>query len=263
MDRKKILEEGLLDKYVLGSLTEQEVALVENALLEDVELKREFRVLEAEFELIGFENAVEPASHVRNELMKKIGLQPVKGVTNVKEASGQLSSLQSSKLLVAASLAALFALGSFWLYVQWQSSLEDFRSLEQQSVELQDRLNSIESRYAATQERYVNISTPGVIPLYLKGNEISPQSSMIAYINHENKSVIVNTLGLEPLDPDKSYQLWADVDGEMINMGLLPQAEEYIPVRYIDKAESLNITIEPVGGSDHPTVENLISNIYL
>ena len=263
MDRKKIIEEGLLEKYVLGSLTEQEETLVENALSEDIELKQDFQALESEFELIGFESAVEPASHVRDELMAKIGIQPSKQEAITIEPSGSSRSLQSGKLLIAASLAALFALGSFWLYIQWQSSLVDFRSLEQQTVDLQQRLNSIESRYSTTQERYVSISTPGVIPLYLKGNEISPQSSMIAYINHENKSVVVNTLGLEPLDSDKTYQLWADVDGEMINMGLLPQSEEYIPVRYIDKAESLNITIEPLGGSDHPTVENLISNIYL
>ena len=49
----------------------------------------------------------------------------------------------------------------------------------------------------------------------------------------------------------------------MINMGILEADQEYIPVRYIDKAESLNITIEPAGGSEHPTVEQLISNIYL
>ena len=261
MDRKKIIEEGLLEKYVLGSLSEQEEALLETALSENVELRKDLQAIEAELEFIGFENAIEPSGHIREQLRKRMDMPVTENESVLKPAPS--NSLQSGKLLIAASLAALFALGSFWLYTQWQSSLEEFQNLQQQTVVLQERLNSLESRYSATQERYVSISTPGVIPLYLKGNDISPQSSMIAYINHENKSVIVNTLGLQPLDPDKSYQLWADVDGEMINMGLLPQDEEYIPVRYIDKAESLNITIEPVGGSEHPTVENLISNIYL
>ena len=263
MDRKKIREEGLLERYVLGSLTEEEIALLESVLAKDDELRKELRDLEAEFELIGFENAVKPSNQVKEQLMAKMGVQSGTSDEDSKSMTESSGSLQSGKLLIAASLAALFALGSFWLYIQWQSSLEDFRSLEQQTVELQERLNNLESRYSTTQERYVSISTPDVIPLYLKGNNISPQSTMIAYINHENKSVIVNTLGLQPLDADKTYQLWADVDGEMINMGILPQDEEYIPVRYIDKAESLNITNEPVGGSDHTTVENLIYNVYL
>ena len=249
--------------YLLGSISEQEARELEKVLYEDAELKQEYQALEAEFELIAFENAVEPAGHVRRKFMSNMGVQPTSSDIGLNTETQAPASLQSTKLLVAASLAALFALGSFWLYVQWQGSVDDFKSLEQQTVELQDRLNSLEQKYTSTQERYVSISTPGVIPLYLQGNDISPQSTMIAYINHQNKSVIVNTLGLQPLEADKSYQLWADVDGEMINMGLLPQAEEYIPVRYIDKAESLNITIEPAGGSDHPTVENLISNIYL
>jgi hypothetical protein len=59
------------------------------------------------------------------------------------------------------------------------------------------------------------------------------------------------------------YQMWADVDGVMINMGLLPADADLIPVKYIDRAESFNITIEPAGGNDHPTVENLISNVLL
>ncbi len=57
--------------------------------------------------------------------------------------------------------------------------------------------------------------------------------------------------------------MWADVDGEMISMGLLPTDKELIALTYIDKAASLNITIEPKGGNDHPTVERLISNVYL
>jgi hypothetical protein len=39
--------------------------------------------------------------------------------------------------------------------------------------------------------------------------------------------------------------------------------EELITLKYIDKAESLNITIEPAGGNDHPTVEKLIAYVTL
>ena len=102
-----------------------------------------------------------------------------------------------------------------------------------------------------------------LIPLLLKGNQTLPESRAVAYINHETKSILVNSQGLPPLEEDKTYQMWADVDGVMVNMGLLPADTELIPLKYIDRAESLNITIEPAGGNDHPTVENLISNVLL
>ena len=65
------------------------------------------------------------------------------------------------------------------------------------------------------------------------------------------------------LKENETYQMWADVDGEMISMGLVPTDQELVALAYIDDAESLNITIEPEGGNDHPTVSRLISNVFL
>ena len=141
--------------------------------------------------------------------------------------------------------------------------MDDIRLLEQQTADLRERLQSLEQNYELTRDRYTVINHPQSIPLYLVGNQVSPDSRAVAYVNHQNKTVIVNGLGLSSLEPGKTYQMWADVEGEMIDMGVVPANEEYIPLRYIDKAESFNITIEPAGGSEHPTVENLISNVYL
>jgi anti-sigma-K factor RskA len=59
--------------------------------------------------------------------------------------------------------------------------------------------------------------------------------------------------------------MWSDVNGEMINMGTLGTDNELVSLKYIENAESLNITIEPAGGSgsDHPTVEELVSYVIL
>ena len=49
----------------------------------------------------------------------------------------------------------------------------------------------------------------------------------------------------------------------MISMGVLDRTKNLLTMNYIDNAESLNITIEPLGGNDHPTVSRLVSNVYL
>ncbi len=253
MDKDKIIKEGLLEGYLLGTLSREDEALIASAMANDPELQERFNSIEEEFEQIGMENAIEPPARVREKLVQSLE----------SAAESQNKTLYSGKLLIAASMAALFALSSFWLYLQWQNSIENLNNLEQQTVDLQNRLQSLEQQYDATNVRYSTISDPKVIPLYLVGNTISPDSRAVAYINHETGTVVVNSRGLDPLDTEHTYQMWADVDGEMINMGLVPAGQDYIPLRYIDKAESLNITIEPSGGSEHPTVEQLISNIYL
>lgn len=253
MDKKKIIEEGLLESYLLGTLSREDETLIQRTINSDPEIKQQFDALENEFELIGFENAIEPPFEVKERLM-----------SYVERSSGsQSGTLGTGKLLIAASMAAIFALSSFWLYLQWQNSMDNISDLEQQTVELQERLSTLEKQYESTNVRYTTISDPQMIPLYLVGNKISPNSRAVAYINHNNRTVVVNSKGLSELDAEHTYQMWADVEGEMINMGLVPTDQDYIPLRYIDKAESLNITIEPSGGSEHPTVEQLISNIYL
>ena len=164
---------------------------------------------------------------------------------------------------VAASVAAVVAFGAVWMYNQWQASEENLKALETQTAALQERLSNLEANYEETASRYQQINNTNVVPLLLMGNEKSPSSKATAYVNHQTKEVILNAKGLRVLDKDHTYQMWADVEGEMINMGLVKTDEDYIFLRYIDHAESLNITIEPAGGNDHPTVENLISNVVL
>jgi len=49
----------------------------------------------------------------------------------------------------------------------------------------------------------------------------------------------------------------------MIDMGVIPKNSDMVAMTYIADAESLNITIEPAGGSDHPTVSKLISFVSI
>ena len=97
----------------------------------------------------------------------------------------------------------------------------------------------------------------------LKGNDKIPNGFATAYINHEEKSAIVNVQKLPDLPEDKTYQMWADVEGEMIDMGVIDSSKQTLTMNYIKDAESINITIEEKGGSDHPDVSNLIGSVSL
>lgn len=250
MDRKKILEEGLLEKYLLDELNTSDRNSIEHALKNDSELQKEFSELEEGFEKIAFENAITPPEAVKNNLKSTIETPKIK-------------SLYSKPLLAAASVGVFFLLSSIWMYSKWQNTRTEFESLQNQTTVLQERLNALEENYILTNTRLKTINGPQTIPLILHGNELVPNSRAVAYVNHENKMVVVNAQGLPELPNDKTYQMWSDVDGEMIDMGLLQTNEELITLRYIDKAESLNITIEPAGGNEHPTVEKLIAYVTL
>lgn len=261
MDRQKIIDDNLLTLYITGTLDVEQCAAVERVLAQDKELRENLQQLEADFEQLAMENAIVPPEGVLTGLKQK--LEQEEGSV-IKLSGERMTHTQlRSRLLVAASLAAIFALGAFWFYAQWQDASDNLKSLQQQTADLQERINSLEGNLQLTTKRYQTITDPNAIPLVLKGNERLPNSRAIAYLNHRSREVVVNPKGLPPLEADKTYQMWADVEGEMINMGLVPTSEEWVELAYIDDAESLNITIEPAGGNDHPTVENLISYVVL
>jgi anti-sigma-K factor RskA len=263
MDKKKILDDGILEQYLLGELPKEQEFLIQKILDKDDDLKSKLNEIEEEFERIAFENSIKPPEKVKKALIRELesSKENIK-IRNI-NVPQKRNTLYSGRLAVAASMAAIFALSSFWLYNRWQASEQNLTSLQEQTIALQERLMILEQNIEVTTQRYMTINNRNVIPLLLKGNQNSPQSRAVVYVNHETKSVLVNSQGLPPLEEDKTYQMWADVDGVMINMGLLPADADLMPVKYIDKAESFNITIEPAGGNDHPTVENLISNVLL
>ncbi|MBT8184645.1 MAG: anti-sigma factor [Eudoraea sp.] len=264
MDKNKIIENGLLERYLTGELPEDLCHELEQVLKKDASLKQLYSQMEEDFERLAMDNAIAPPEEVKRSLKAQInsmGVQASAGASKVRSISKSKRFQRS--FLVAASLAALLAVSSFWFYSRWQQAEETLKLVQEQTSSLQDRVVSLEKSVEESRESFRKINNPNIIPLLLEGNEISPQSRAIAYVNHATKEVIVNPQGLSPLDRDHAYQMWADVDGEMINMGLIPRDTDLVALKYIDDASSINITIEPAGGSEHPTVERLISSALL
>ena len=86
------------------------------------------------------------------------------------------------------------------------------------------------------------------------GKSLTVTSKIIASVPSEPLT------SLPKLKGDKTYQIWADVDNEMLSIGTFSNSEELIALGYYDDATSLNITVEPKGGSDHPTLSTLTAS---
>ncbi|MBX2827620.1 MAG: anti-sigma factor [Flavobacteriaceae bacterium] len=257
MDKKEILNSGLLERYLLDEVSEMERLQVEK-YLQDAEIRQHFQQLEISFEKMALENAIPPPAHLKNSLLGTLGERmetpssPENKRTNLKPY-----------LAIAATLAFLFGVTSFWLYTQLNGIEDQLDLVRSQNEVLTEDLENLVENYDAVNNEYDITSNPSAQKLIMVGNNNSPDAIAISYVNHTDKTVYLNAEGLPDLPDDHDYQLWADVEGEMIDMGVITKGERFLAMNYIDQAESLNITIEPAGGSDHPTVERLITNVYL
>ena len=259
MDKKMILENGLLEQYLLGELNATESEQIEQILASDNDLKTYFDQLEQDFETLGLENAISPPSAVKSELLQKIAAS--KDATKVVE----LPSKNNFKfyLGIAASFAGLLLIGSLWMYSQLNTVKEQLQTVETNNSELNSTIENLNQELENNKSLYAAIVHPDTEQYILKGNTLMPEGKVVSYVNHDMKSVVINTERLPDLDEEHDYQMWADVEGEMINMGVISKNTNLMAMNYIDHAESLNITIEPAGGNDHPTVEKLVTNVYL
>ena len=85
----------------------------------------------------------------------------------------------------------------------------------------------------------------------------------VAYVNPVKKLSYINVSNLPQLPEDQCYQMWAEVNGELVNLGVIRQfenKEKLLALPYGDNAIGY-ITIEPSGGNETPTVQNIVANI--
>lgn len=257
MDKTYIQDQGILEKYVLGELNEQEILEVEQALHDYPELKDNLSAIEEGFEKLALENAIQPSEALKSKLLSEISNGDSKVIPLNK------SNTSKTYLRIAASVAAILLVGTIYLYSEWSATENQLKLVKDQNSDLNNELEQMSKDLNETNNWYASINDPNTKKYILEGNSLMPDAKLVSYVNDVKRSVVINTTYLPELDDDQDYQMWADVEGEMINMGVIDTNSPMLAMNYIDHSESLNITIEPAGGSDHPTVSKLITNIYL
>ncbi len=258
MDKTYILEENLLERYIIDDLSLEEREQIDQALLTFPELKTELKNIASSFEAMAMDNAINVPSHVKSALMSSLS-----SASDSKVVSISPNKSLRPYLNIAASFAILLTASTIYLFTQLNATKEQLKVVETENTELNNNINSLNSFLEETNKWYALVNDPNVDKYVLEGNDLMPDAKVISYVNDQDKSVVINTAYLPVLDEEHDYQMWADVEGEMINMGVIDTDTEMLAMTYIDHAESLNITIEPAGGNDHPTVSKLITNIYL
>lgn len=73
---------------------------------------------------------------------------------------------------------------------------------------------------------------------------------------------LVLTENLPELEPDQDYQAWT-IGDRVRSAGLIPEDDTTFTVHDIAAAGSIGITVEPAGGSERPTLPDLIVNFEL
>lgn len=257
------IERALLEQYVLGLTSEKENKEIETYLAQNPSIAKEIRESQQLLEDFAMEYAIEPSKNLKGEVLRavKSNAKATKK-SNLQVAPKVTPQLKVSWITgIAATLALGFGLITFLLYQQQSTFKNQITTLVNKVEKLENQNTKLVSHKRQIDQQFAVLKDINTNHIHLRGSSLSPKALIVVYWNEVDKNAYLNVVDLPEIPKDKSLQLWADVEGEMINMGVLEiDKSELIKVPYIPKAASLNITLEPKGGSKTPNVSQLYAN---
>ena len=239
---KDILKSGKLEEYALGLLDDNESKLIESLIKKHPEVKSRVRTIESSLEGLARANKIDPQPELKNKVFNDLLKSNSPGINSA-----------FPKWITLSSIAASLVLGALFFNTK-QSNL----SLNKQLTILKDDCEKQQLAYQMDEELLYFLRHEATVPIQLENTKRN--ANMMVYFNPVAEQSMIKIKELPTLSSDETYQLWADVDGKMIDMGIFNLANAFIPMKYISDPESFNITIEPSGGSDHPTVSRLVAS---
>lgn len=251
MTKEDIIKSGLLEQYASGLLSAEEEQEMEEYFTRwpslrshVVEMQNMLNEVGDEFDLLSQQDVFSTGRIIR---MKR-------------DARQQKNSPDWKKLFqLLTGLVLLFVMISAYFFYQTQSAEEEISAMQRSLEELQENLSTNQENLKKLSENYGFFSHPNTFRIPLK--PVSPEFSanVIAYYNIQLQSSFINIIEIPTPQSGTDYQLWADVEGKMIDMGkLLNNSGDLVKLPYIDNANALNVTIENQDGNADPNLEAIV-----
>lgn len=248
-----IINSGLLESYVIGSTTPEETKKVEL-------LKEKYPVIVEEINKIelGLEKMIQAQSiaaplHIEDAIFDStVGREQGSTTSNFDKGIASKPFMQS----MSPMFLVLVILGGLAAIYFYQSHIKSERKVELLNTEifaLQENCDNITRSFEF-------LLLPDTRKISLQGTDVNPDAEAVVWYNEEMDEVLFSGLGLPDLQDEFSFQLWAIIDGVPSNMGVVEWTpdQKILNVKFKGKPQAFAITIEPKGGSETPTLDQLI-----
>ncbi|RSK42036.1 anti-sigma factor [Mangrovimonas spongiae] len=254
------LNSDLLEKYLLGDTTSAETEMVETYISKYPEVEQAYNTLQDNLEIMAKYNAVDAPKTILNNVLNELDTKPVKTLATKKKPSKKW--FQYS---IAASVATIaFATLSYTLYQQNQALKHENQVVVDEIFDLRNDIENNNSKLDDLMRQFMKLNNPDTEKYVLRGNDRAKNLKTVAYINPKEKTSMIDVVSLPKLPENQTYQIWAEVQDRMVNLGILDEADRKLKtIPYMEDALGLSITIEDKENSNDVTVENEVAEISL
>lgn len=259
MDKKlqQFLDSRVLEKYVVGGATQDEINQVELYLEQYPEVQEEYEILQTQLEITARSESIDAPEHVLDRIMNELDENPAVSLSTRKRFPFWYSA-------AASVIALLFAGTTYFFYNYNKALLNENDTIAEEIFDLRSDIENNNDKLDAVMRELLRLNNPETQKYILRGNDRAKDLKTVAYINPIDKSSLIDVVSLPELSDEECYQMWAQVNDKMINLGILDKADRKLrSVPYIENALSLSITIEPKGGNDMASLDKEVAEIPL
>lgn len=271
MHNEEYIASGILELYAAGGLTQTEQEEVEFRAATSPEVRLALDEACAAMESYAELYAVSPRAELKNRIMQQfVSPRQSEDTTTTREEipvhtlpyPEESNSDSAYKWMFAASIVLFLISGwlSFHFYNKWQQAEQRLAGAIA-SEQLMARNYRTTSLQLHQQEKTLSIlRNPAYKAVKLQGVETHPDANMMVYWNAQQQQVYVDQVALPAPPAGKQYQLWALKDGKPIDAGMIENSAGNAGIQQmknISSAQAFAVTLEPIGGSKVPTLEQL------
>ncbi len=245
---KTFLDSDILERYLLGNTTEMESLQAERYIAMYPEVRKVYNELQENLETYAKLHAVQTPNGLKEKILARIRSEKV----------GRKKFFRYA--MAASFIAVMFASASYFFWDQNQS-LQEENTMVSNKIKLLEE--DMKQQLEDVRNQFIVLNNPQTKKYNVSGNRKAKDLKAVAYINPVKKLSYINVKKLPNLPKDQCFQMWAEVNGEMLNLGIIEQTtdnENLMALPYAKNAVGY-ITIEPKGGNENPTVENIVANI--
>ncbi len=255
---KEYIASGILELYVLNQLSPEEIAEVESLSTQHTEIAQEIHEISLGLEKYGKLMAVTPSPKVEGELFNNL---PKRTPNNSPSASAnQTNSTPPTKgFSILNYILAAISIGSFLLYLNQTNTIKTSEVTKNREMVACDSILKLQqNQYAFIQK--INDRSNQIIKL--AATEKYAGIDLYLHANKVTKKNILQMIKAPTLSQNQAFQLWALKDGSAPQpMDVFTSQENFVDIGFVDDVTTYAITIEPAGGSQSPTMANLIGTM--
>lgn len=274
MDINEYIASGIIESFVLGSVSDQERREVECLSSIYPEIREEIIRYQKAIETVASESAIPTSEETKKRVLSAVYEEIDKdSKPNNDEApiievnfSQKTSSTFRWKYLAAACFVLFLIATTVFLRSNRENSrmanelqeIENRYALE--NKHLQEELYQLSDENYDLNWRMAILSNPETKYIPLNGTDLSSSSKVSVYWDASAEKLLLKVNELPEAPENLQYQFWAIVDGTPVDMGMLPvdfKSNEFYYLNNVSEASAFAITLEELGGKPTPNLEQL------